>query len=240
MSGSDQTILKIHRFIGDFDLSSQTVTVEDKDLLHQWVRVLRFKAGENIILCNGNKNEIVGRIHSLDKHRAEIEVIERRVNAGEPKREVTLYCAILKRENFELALQKAVEVGVTRIVPVRSHRTVKLNIKRERLAAIIREAAEQSGRGILPVLEEPKSFPDAVGDSIDHQGRLFFDVYGTKFDPSSITSYASVCAFIGPEGGWSDEERAAAEQAGLQSVSLGPLVMRGETAAIVAGYLLGL
>jgi 16S rRNA (uracil1498-N3)-methyltransferase len=149
-----------------------------------------------------------------------------------------LYCAILKRENFELALQKAVEVGVTRIVPVRSHRTVKFNIKRERMAAIIKEAAEQSGRGIIPVLDEPKSFPDAVGDSIHHDGRLFFDVYGSPFEVTTVHTLASVCAFIGPEGGWSDEERAAAKQAGLRSVSLGPLVMRGETAAIVAGYLL--
>ena len=158
MFGSDQTHLKIHRFIGDFDLSPHTVIVNNVALLHQWLRILRFAVGENVILCSGNRHEILGRIIALSKHEASIEVIERRVNEAEPQREVTLYCAILKRENFELAVQKAVEVGVTRIVPVRSHRTVKLNVKQERLLTIIKEAAEQSGRGILPILEEPKVF----------------------------------------------------------------------------------
>ena len=238
MFGSDQTHLKIHRFIGDFDLSPHTVIVNNVALLHQWLRILRFAVGENVILCSGNRHEILGRIIALSKHEASIEVIERRVNEAEPQREVTLYCAILKRENFELAVQKAVEVGVTRIVPVRSHRTVKLNVKQERLLTIIKEAAEQSGRGILPILEEPKSFSDAIGDSSRCQARLFFDIMSEPFQPALIAGKTSACAFIGPEGGWSPEERAAAKQAGLHFVTIGPLVLRGETAAIVAGYLL--
>lgn len=238
MSGSDQNRVKIHRFIGEFDLSTPTIVVRDKELLHQWSRVLRFTAGDTLILCNGNRHEIVGKVLSLAKDRAEIEVMTHNVNQAEPEREVVLYAAILKREHFEWMLQKAVEVGVTRIVPMRSHRTVKLNVKRERLEAIIREAAEQSGRGIMPVLSEPMSFPDAIADSDRYEKRFFLDLSETNLDDHLVKPLKSAAAFIGPEGGWSPEERLAARHASLTPVSIGPLVLRGETAAILAGYLL--
>ncbi len=238
MSGSDQNRVKIHRFIGEFDLTDATVVVTNKELLHQWARVLRFQVGDTIALCNGNRHEIIGKIISLGKDRAEVEIINRDINPAEPEREVVLYAAILKRESFEWMLQKAVEAGVTRIVPMRSHRTVKLNVKKERLETIIREAAEQSGRGILPILSEPMSFPDAVADSERYEGRFFLDLSENNLEPHMIKPLRSAVAFIGPEGGWSQEERLASHHAGLTHVSIGPLVLRGETAAIIAGYLL--
>lgn len=229
----------MHRFIGAFDLSPKVIVVDDKELLHQWSKVLRFKTGEQVILCDGRKQEIVGRIISLDKQQVQVEVVERRANKAESKMEIVLYCAILKRENFELVVQKAVETGVARIVPVRTERTVKLNIKRERLEAIIKEAAEQSGRGVMPTLDEPLDFAQAMTQSSRQQARFFFDVGAQHFYKMQAINRTSVAVFIGPEGGWSEAERAAAADAGLMPVSLGERVLRGETAAIVACFLLG-
>lgn len=225
--------MKIHRFIGTFAPQGATIRITEKELVHQISRVLKLEPGEHVILSDGNGSEWQGMLSLVSKGEVIVSEVALHLNSNEPAREVTLYLAILKKDNFELAIQKAVEVGVCRIVPIITERTVKSGINTVRLETIIREAAEQSGRGRLPVLEPIASFQEALKNVLPSESVLF-DLSGTSF--ADKPTYSSL--FIGPEGGFAPEEIMEAKNRGLAIASLGALTMRGETAAIVASYLI--
>lgn len=199
--------------------------------------VLRLKKGEPVVLSDGGGAEATATIVAMEEGGVQlmVELLER--SKREPEREVVLYCSLLKRENFEWAVQKATEVGVSRIVPIQSLRTIKLGVKRDRLEKIIREAAEQSGRATVPTLEEAQTLSKALAHAHTHPYRWFFDLDGTPAASIKRTASASTAIFIGPEGGWDAAERNEAEAAGCAVVSLGPLTLRAETAATIASYL---
>ncbi|MBI3255521.1 MAG: 16S rRNA (uracil(1498)-N(3))-methyltransferase [Candidatus Andersenbacteria bacterium] len=229
--------MKFHRFMLDINLNTPQTLVQDAEILKQWRNVLRFQVGDKVMLCDGEGQEALGVFESLDKTEARLK-LERAVQVErEPRREITLYCAILKRENFEWVAQKAVEVGVRRVVPVMTERTIKKDIRVDRLQKIMKEAAEQSGRGVLPILHPSLSFEQALVNSKAYEFSMFFDGSGPKFEPTILQNRESVGIFIGPEGGWSEKELELAEKAGLLIASLGDLTLRAETAAIVATYL---
>jgi len=110
--------MRLHRFIGKFDFSQSRLKIYDEEILKQIRNVLRLKKGDSIILADGKLNEAVVRITESDKKFLEVEILEKSVNKNEPERHGILYCAILKRENFEWVAQKATEVGIKEIVPV--------------------------------------------------------------------------------------------------------------------------
>ena len=244
--------MKRHRFIGPFDLTQTSLRLFETELVRQVSLVLKLKPGEEMVLCDGKGKEALVRLTSVEKKEITGEVVERMKNTNEPTRRVTLYCAVLKRENFELVVQKATEVGVAEIVPIITRRTVKTGLKLERLRQIAKEAAEQSGRGVVPVVHEAMSFSDAMKDAKRHESNYFLDVgaplagalprgegvgatdrVGTRPAPTMKT----VGLFVGPEGGWDPDEVAQAKRAGFTSASLGSLVLRAETAAVVGTYL---
>ncbi|HEY4475511.1 MAG TPA: RsmE family RNA methyltransferase [Candidatus Paceibacterota bacterium] len=229
--------MRLHRFIGDFDFSASRIKISDFKLLHQLRSVLRFKTGDEIILSDGKSREARVKIIGQEKDFLEAEILELENNENEPERRAILYCALLKRENFELATQKAVEIGIKEIVPIIAQRTVKLNFNEERLKKIIKEAAEQSGRGIIPVLGRPIKFGEALDQAKKNSANLFFDATGDNFQTFKIESAGSVGIFIGPEGGWTEEELKAAKMENFSIVNLGKLTLRSETAAIIASYL---
>ena len=143
---------------------------------------------------------------------------------------------LLKRENFELICQKATEIGIETITPLLTNRTVKTGFNRERIEKIIREASEQSGRTTLPKLNEPTTLAEAIL-SVTAGCSVFFDLSGKELPEQEYASEITSC-FIGPEGGFTEEETEIARKAGLVIGSLGTLTLRGETAAIVASYLI--
>lgn len=227
---------KIHRFIGGFSISGQAASVTDPGLAHQLREVLRLKAGEVVALVD-DSGEYLCRLAVVDPMTVEAVVMETRRNAA-PRAGVILYCAIIKNENFELVVQKATEVGVNEIVPVITRRTVKLNVKLDRLAKIAKEAAEQSGRMTVPLVAQPAKLAQAIERAAAGGRTFFFDVSGSRiFRPADTEGNGSRNVFIGPEGGWDENELAAARERGFEIVSLGDLVLRAETAAIVASYL---
>ena len=230
--------MKIHRFIGPFDLQRPVVVITDGRLTHQIAKVLRLKAGETVQLCDGSGHEARGTIREVFAHSVEVALVDRWDLAHEPKKSVTLYCAILKRENFEWVVQKATEVGVSVIVPMRTERTVKMQIKQDRLEAIALEAAEQSGRGVVPVIHAPMLFHEAVTDAQKNSANIFFDLRGiVSYSAPLSHAQDTIGLFIGPEGGWTEIEQTSAEYAGFSFASLGALTLRAETAAVVASYL---
>lgn len=229
--------MRLHRFIGDFDLLQEHLIVIDAELAGQLSRVLRLKKGDTLILCDGKGKEAKAEIVSLREKSVSFDISEVTATARESRRTVTLYCSILKRENFEIVVQKATELGVGTIVPLLCVRTVKHDINPNRVVKIMKEASEQSGRGSVPALLQPLSFTDALAETRGYDATYFFDTNATA-DLSIPTSATCVAAFIGPEGGWDESERVSAREAGFFSASLSTLTLRAETAAIVGVFAL--
>ncbi|MBI4993923.1 16S rRNA (uracil(1498)-N(3))-methyltransferase [Candidatus Wolfebacteria bacterium] len=231
--------MKLHRFFGNFDLNLSQIEIFDKNILNQLKNVLRLKSGDKIILCDGNSNEAFGVIDFLSKNLVKIKIEKVYKNENEPKNYVILYCAILKKENFELIVQKATEIGIKEIVPIISERTIKLSFKSDRMEKIIKEAAEQSDRGELPILQSAINFEDAVKNASKNNLNLFFNINGEKIDQENQQKEnQKIGIFIGPEGGWSENELAMIKKSGNFKIkSLGSLVLRAETAAIAASYI---
>ncbi|OGN00422.1 MAG: hypothetical protein A3B91_04220 [Candidatus Yanofskybacteria bacterium RIFCSPHIGHO2_02_FULL_41_29] len=230
--------MKLRRFIRDFKLSTDKINLSDQGVINQIKNVFRLKVGDLIILADGNFNEVKARIINFGKNGMEIEVTERYQNQNEPLNHIILYCAVLKKENFELVVQKSTEVGVKEIVPIITERTVKLNLRKDRLEKIVKEASEQSGRGIVPILGDPVSFDKAVVGSKNNDLNLIFDLSGVSFgNMERLGNEGHIGAWIGPEGGWTDQEIELARGSNFKIINLGKLTLRAETAAIVATYI---
>ena len=231
--------MRLHRFIGDFDFSKKILELTSKELVLQLRNVLRVKTGEELYLCDGKGHEVRARIESGGKNTITVRIIEHMQNTQQQLRNVTLYCALLKRENFELVAQKATEIGVTELVPLQTQRTVKTAVNMNRVQKIMKEASEQCGRTVVPVLEKSIDFQSAL-DTVakNHTTIVVFDKTGKPFNASVIKKNEQLAICIGPEGGWSREEYAILTKVPRVIIaSLGPFTLRAETAAIVATYL---
>ena len=229
--------MKIHRFIISSDLSADNLEIVDREIVGQIKNVLHLKLGEKVIVGDGRGEEKLAEITGIGKSSVALKAQRLQKNGNEPKNSITLYCSILKKENFELVVQKATEIGVKHIVPVISERTIKLSLNQERLEKIAKEAAEQSGRGVVPVISGPMSFEEAVVNVSKAGSNFLFDSSGEVFKEEVISS-GEISAFIGPEGGWVERELSLARSRGFNIVSLGKLTLRAETAAIVSSYML--
>ena len=226
------TLMRLHRFIGDFNLSKPSSTKalagdneiisKDKELVNQLLKVLRLKTGEKVILCDGNANEAEAEIVLIRPTEVTFKIVKKYKNENEHDVHSKLYLSILKKENFELAVQKAVEIGVSEIIPILTERTIKTGLNINRLKKIIREASEQSGRGIMPNVSEPETFDNAIKEAKKNNDlNLFFDLGGKPLIDVKHQSL-KIGIFIGPEG--------------FEICSFGKLVYRAETAAITAVY----
>ena len=236
--------LKIDRLNHRFFLAGVSAelnrSVDLTPLAHQLRNVLRMTPGSMITVLDDSGAAYATRIEVLDAQQATGLVLARERVVSEPVIELTLFQCVLKGERFEWVLQKCTELGVRRFVPVISSRTVvrpaaKLLPKYERWRAIVREAAEQSGRGRLPVLEDPLNWEEAV---LDGAGLRLFPWEEARQSAMGLgdafTSSAAISLLTGPEGGISQEEANAAIESGWQPVSLGPRILRAETAAVAA------
>jgi 16S rRNA (uracil1498-N3)-methyltransferase len=225
--------MRLNRFIGDFDFSQKEIHINDFAIIKQIKSVLRLAEGDNIILLNGKGKEIEVKINKITKE--SIDTIFVKEHTGkELKRKVHLFLAILKKENFDLAIQKAVESGVSEITPILTERTVKTGLNTERLNKIIREACEQSGRNTIPALNEIQKYPDALEIAKNAEEKIVFHLTDQKYTPQKEATNINI--FIGPEGGFSEKEITLAKEKDYTISSLGDLTLRGETAAIIATY----
>ncbi len=229
--------MKLHRFIGDFNLQKPTITINDREIINQIKNVLRLNVGEEIILADPHSNEALVTIIKLEKDSADVEILTVSQNKNEPKNRVALYCAVLKKESFEIVVQKATEVGVIEIIPIITKRTVKFGLRQDRLEKIVKEAAEQSGRGIVPTISPLIKFEEAVKSADESNDVNFlFTQNGSPFQKISENG-ARIGIFIGPEGGWDQSEYDLALKSKFQIANLCALTLRAETAAIIASYL---
>ncbi|HEY4477638.1 MAG TPA: RsmE family RNA methyltransferase [Candidatus Paceibacterota bacterium] len=227
--------MKFHRFIVDFSVNTRRFVIGDHKIVRQLHSVLRLRPGEAIMLSDGKGMEAHATIVAYTKKGCEVDVTTIRKNENEPVVQVALYASLLKKENFEFVLEKAAEIGVSEIIPVISRRTVKLALKEARAEKIIREASEQSGRGSIPKLFGPMSLKEAFFHAKKNHVNIFFEPSAPYLARSPRAP--SIGVFIGPEGGWDQSEIGEARKADFLLSSLGPLILRAETAAIVASYL---
>ncbi|MCH7746000.1 MAG: 16S rRNA (uracil(1498)-N(3))-methyltransferase [Chloroflexi bacterium] len=231
----------MHRFFVSPDcIDGQDVTLPD-NVARQLARVLRFKSGDSIIVLDDSGMEYVVTLTAVDSNTAQGVVSDKRVSDGEPDVRLVLYQGMLKSDRFEFVLQKGTELGVSAFVPVSCARSVAKGDSANRSVRwrkIITEAAEQSGRGRIPILEKPSEFFNAC-DAHEGPGLIPWEEEADaglrsvleRWKASDI-GISSVSIFIGPEGGFTREEVEYARSKGIVAVSLGKRILRAETAGI--------
>jgi len=174
--------MRLHHFIQkNLNLSEEKINLQDKEICNQIKNVLKLRVGEKIILCNGSGEEVVVKILNFDEG-INCEVEERKKNSDADEVEINLFLSILKKDNFELVVQKAAELGVKKIIPIISSRTIKTNLNPDRLKKIAKEAAEQCERTDIPEIEEIIKFKDVV-DLKKGELNILFDRNGIKSLP---------------------------------------------------------
>lgn len=202
---------------------------------HYLSRVMRVGEGDAVVLCDDATGEWIARVASAGK-RDVVLVPEARTRPREPVPDFTLCAALLKKPNFDLVLEKATELGVRRVQPVVTRRCVADSLNPERARTIVTEAAEQCARTALPELAETAKL-DALLRAWPEDRALFFaDETGGAPAAESFRSHSGPAALlVGPEGGFDEAERAAIRALPqARAITLGPRILRGETAAIAA------
>ncbi len=225
--------MRLNRFIGKYDLSQKEVQITDIQTIKQIKTVLRLEIGDLILLSDGKGTEAEVAITTISKESISGTILKTE-KKDERQKEVSLYLAILKKENFELAVQKAVECGVSNIIPVIVERTIKTGLNIPRLEKIILEASEQCGQNIVPILHPIMDFEKALAHGKTSEEKLIFHFTEKEYGPKKNIKSASI--FVGPEGGFTEKEIELAKESGYSVASLGSLVLRGETAAIIGTY----
>jgi len=200
------------------------------------VRVLRVQVGEEFDIAAGSAVRR-GKVTRISPERVEFELGE--VLAAAAATRISLLLAIFKFDRLEWAIEKCTELGVARIVPVIARRTdthlASASAKRvERWRKIALQAAEQSRRSCPPEISDPLKLKEAVKESGGMKIVLSESEHKVLLRDVLHADYADVLLAIGPEGGWSEDELQLFQQAGWISASLGPTILRAETAAIAA------
>ncbi len=226
---------KIHRFIVNYKKNSNHIEVTDPAVVHQIKDVIKLKHGEECIFTNSDNIEYLCAIEETAKDRITAKIISTDTNKTEPQKNVHLYLAILKKENFELVLEKASEMGIKEITPILTERTIKTNLNFERLNKIAREASEISGRSQITKINEIIALEDALKKDAN-ENKILFDITGSNSSSSKIST-ANLSIYVGPEGGFTEKEITSAKEKYVHIQNLGKLTLRGETAGIIACYL---
>ena len=205
-------------------------------------RSLRMRPGEPLTLCAGRGTDFESVVDAVDGDSVTVRVLRSLPCAAEPSLRAALYQSLPKLDKFDSVVQKAVELGVTRIVPVLSMRCVSrpdaksLRKKLERWNKIAAEAAKQCGRGILPQVAPVLPFAQAVREAREAGGAgiFFYEGGGTPLSSLVNGETRQASLFIGPEGGFDPSEVALARENGLVPATLGPRILRTETAPVAA------
>ena len=220
-------------YLPDAAIDGNLVSISGDE--HRHLNVARAAAGEMIEIFDGKGNVWSAVIREVGRRETSVLVTGSRVVEPEPH-PIVLGLALIRLAAFELALEKAIEVGVSRIIPFSASRSNVTPADRAgRWQRIIVEAAKQSKRYRLPIIDEPVSFQQVL--AVPAASRIVFAEHGGgPLKPALIGS--PVLYLIGPEGGWTDVELDAASQKGFALVSLGAGILKAETAAIVGAALI--
>jgi 16S rRNA (uracil1498-N3)-methyltransferase len=194
--------------------------------------VLRLGAGAELLLFDGLSGEWLARIAEAAKKRMTL-AVERRTRDAESIPDVWLAFAPVKRAQTDWLVEKATELGAARLVPVVTQRTVAERVRLDRLESIAIEAAEQCGRTRVPQIVEPLPLRRFV-EELDPARHFYFADEGGGEPAADSFREGPAVILVGPEGGFTDDERAFVRGSGASAMSLGPRILRAETAALAA------
>ena len=208
----------------------------DSDNSHHLNKVLRFPVGKNITVFNGDGFDYTALVQDTKKTTS-LKVISKLRNNTESKLDLTLAQGIAKGEKMDFLIQKAVELGVTRIIPMKLERCVvrlsdeKVQKKIDHWQKIANHACEQSGRSVIVSLSNPLSLEELLEET-NHNGFVLH--HRAKISLSQLKETSKATILIGPEGGLTEKEVSDSEVAGYQSILIGKRVLRTETASLAA------
>jgi len=209
---------------------------------HHMLHVLRLRPGQELTLCDGQLTNYCAKLVSVTDKPATLtfSLLSSSRSNAEPTIPVTLYQGLPKSDKMDWIIEKCIEAGVNKIVPVCTARAVAkvkdITKKTERFTRIAESAASQSMRGIIPEVTQPKSFAQALGEI---NNGLCLAAYENEQSRTLKTALHNltpgpVSVWVGPEGGFEDSEIHALEEKGAATITLGPRILRTETAGLVA------
>lgn len=228
-------------FTSPENIRDEKITLFPDDIRHI-IHVLRMKAGEHLTVCDTKGFDYSCEIAGISDKDIALKIISKNKTTSEPEVNVILYQGLPKQEKMEFIIQKSVELGISKIVPVETERAiVKLRDKEDKKVArwqkISEAAAKQSCRGIIPFIENPISFKDAVLSSLATDLSLIpYELEEKKGIKPYMEGFKgkSISIFIGPEGGFTEAEIKFASVNKIMPVTLGKRILRTETAGLVA------
>jgi 16S rRNA (uracil1498-N3)-methyltransferase len=238
----------LHRFFVPPELLAQESVRLTGALAHQIHNVLRMQPGQQVTLLDNSGWEYTVGLTAVSSKEVQGQVVERSVKANEPRTKITLYQSVLKGSRFEWALQKGTELGVSEFVPVIASRCILQNLadaeaKFPRWQRVILEAAEQCGRAKFPALLPAVMFAAACERAGDggslalmpwEEETTFTLKWVLRPQGNGIARPFNISLLVGPEGGFTAEEASRAAGYGIRTVTLGPRILRAETAGMVA------
>jgi 16S rRNA (uracil1498-N3)-methyltransferase len=227
-----------HRFFVDNSITSAQAVLRGSEA-HHLQHVLRGSVGDEVILLDGSGHEFVARVTRLARSHVELVVVASRVVDRELAREIVMGVALPKADRQRWLIEKLVELGVARVVPLQTQRSVVHPDERSlvKLRRSVREASKQCGRTRLLDVTELSPLADYLEAAPVSAARWIADPAGIS--PASVPGRASSYYLaVGPEGGWAEDELSLARAAGWQLVSLGSRILRIETACLALAAVL--
>lgn len=231
-------------FVNAADVGEASIIIRSKEDIQHIRKVLRLKEGDKIEISDSTEWEYEAEICSMEPEFVEARILDKQKFAREPGLQVTLFQGIPKQSKMETIVQKCVELGIFRIVPVFMERTVVVDKgnfgkKRERWQRIAAESVKQCRRGIIPKIETAVKLPDVIKAVPEFDLVLFpYENETGRTMKDSLRSRKemrkNIALVIGPEGGFSDREASLLKEAGADCVSLGKTILRTETAGPAA------
>ena len=233
----------MHRFFVSPDSIDGSVIVFGTEVSHRIARVLRSRSGETVIALDGTGWEHTVVLDSVDSDRTSGTISAKRRAEGEPLVHLTVYQGVLKGRRFETVLQKGTELCVSHFVPVMCERSVptrtdsREQVKLKRWRNVLSEAAEQSRRGLIPTVSGPVEFRGACDSAtlpaiMPWEEERSLGLREVVSQARKEGEFASYSVFVGPEGGFTREEVEYAVSRGILPVTLGPRILRADTAPV--------
>nr|CAA6830516.1 MAG: Ribosomal RNA small subunit methyltransferase E (EC [uncultured Thiotrichaceae bacterium] len=240
--------MRIPRFYLPQVLQTKQTLELPSELFRHAIQVLRMKTGESLIIFNGEGGEFHAQLTEVGKRKATADITGFDPANRESNLQLTLVQSIIKPDKMDMAIQKCVELGVTHIQPIISQRSVvrmgrdKLDKKCKHWQAVVISACEQSGRTRIPEILAPAGFTDWLETPLNNdETRMMLmpgDYPRIHSLQDTITESPHISLMIGPEGGFTDDEVELCLKKDIATVSLGPRILRAETAAITVVSLL--
>ncbi|MEG2813444.1 MAG: RsmE family RNA methyltransferase [Oscillospiraceae bacterium] len=225
------------RFFSE-NIENDVITLSKEDEKHI-TKVLRYKTGDTVTVCDKNGTDYICEVNNFTDEFS-LKTLTKQKNNTEPSCKITLYQALPKSDKMEFIIKKAVELGVTRVVPILTKYCVSRPTKEDFAKKLVRyqkiayEASKQCGRGIIPEICQLETFENAVTKRFEGQSILYYEKGGENTNRIIRQDTTNCNLFIGSEGGFFEEEIEFAKKNDIKIGTLGKLILRCETAPIVS------